>query len=1052
MKQFLFSVALILGFCSVNAQTWQKVAGRWQYTFIRSDSTLTPPADTLKSAPNGSLAIKNSMAYFKDNAGVWRPFSVTLNDEWVSTLDFGAKPNDTAKDYSDNINAALSSGARCVMIPAGVYKIKKPLLINSNTVIFGYGAEIKRDSAIDNIVKNNADGVTGGYEATQNIRFYGVQFNGARENFAGNCTIVAIGHANNVVFQDCEFRGSGGAWHCLELNGVRDARVSGCYFHDASGAENLQLDLMNGSALFPWFGPYDNTWCTNITINGNVFANGTGSALGSHSGADPWEHNNIVISNNVVRNMAGDAFNMLGYRNLTITGNTIDSCNLAINQYRTGAHRMVENWVISNNTIKRCLNNGLNLFNIKGLVISGNVIDTTRYWGISVQTSRSVEITNNVLKNVCRDLTGNYGAIEINADTNVIVRNNVCLKDTAGYKLGTYTLKATGIVGGFFDGNTFFTPATATGFTQFTGSNLKVGVNVINDATTPAITAITADYTYKPTDGVISVNTTSGNVNVTVNPSVFNTGGLTIKKTSSDANTVTVTASSGQINGASSVTIAAQDQAVLIRSDFANLDGVVTSSVRASDGVAVENGVVKLGQLPGAVGDPAALSLNREIPLNTHTLNFKGGAVGFNNSSPVYNADINGQLGVTQNLSYPFYGYVGGASASINLVHGNGSYGLAITRAGTSLNGANLALFRTWGSDASVRATVPAGNMVGRISFQSVASDNVNVGIGSSIIAWSATTSLTSGVQHYLSFVTTNDAGGQSDVKAVLSPHFNLSLMDNNGVFNTGTGEVDGSKLYLNKYVTGSDSYSLFNSFVNWNTTGTPTALKMNIADTASNAASLIFDYSVNSSSRFKMSKAGQLTLGGYGVGSFTGTPVSTLATASNGAVIEIPQKLRYAITATKTVTASDTITSAVGSGVGTLIVPANSLTAGKSYRVTIRGTVSTDASNPANFTYKVFLGSTELLSTGGAGVGASRTDVNYELKAEITCRSTGALGTFVSQGMFFKDDGPGAKAAVPTASFVDTTIANAFNVTVKMSDGSAGNNWYAYILILEEI
>jgi hypothetical protein len=47
-----------------------------------------------------------------------------------------------------------------------------------------------------------------------------------------------------------------------------------------------------------------------------------------------------------------------------------------------------------------------------------------------------------------------------------------------------------------------------------------------------------------------------------------------------------------------------------------------------------------------------------------------------------------------------------------------------------------------------------------------------------------------------------------------------------------------------------------------WNTTGTPTAIKANITDTASDSASLLMDLQVGGSSKFNVSKGGALTLG----------------------------------------------------------------------------------------------------------------------------------------------------------------------------------------------
>lgn len=63
--------------------------------------------------------------------------------------------------------------------------------------------------------------------------------------------------------------------------------------------------------------------------------------------------------------------------------------------------------------------------------------------------------------------------------------------------------------------------------------------------------------------------------------------------------------------------------------------------------------------------------------------------------------------------------------------------------------------------------------------------------------------------------------------------------------------------------LTGSEATSLASLAATWNTTGTPTAISLNITDTASNAASLLMDLLVGGSSRFKVAKTGDLTIAG---------------------------------------------------------------------------------------------------------------------------------------------------------------------------------------------
>ncbi len=61
--------------------------------------------------------------------------------------------------------------------------------------------------------------------------------------------------------------------------------------------------------------------------------------------------------------------------------------------------------------------------------------------------------------------------------------------------------------------------------------------------------------------------------------------------------------------------------------------------------------------------------------------------------------------------------------------------------------------------------------------------------------------------------------------------------------------------------LTGSSATPALDISQTWNTTGTPAALKLNITDTASNAASLLLDLQVGGSSKFKIRKDGVLQL-----------------------------------------------------------------------------------------------------------------------------------------------------------------------------------------------
>ena len=508
--------------------------------------------------------------------------SVQINNatkgKMVSVMDYGAVGDGVTND-SGAIQRALNSGADIIWFPPATYRMDNQVKINSFTTLLGYGAIIRRGSNVNNLLINNADGVTGGYTANTDIAMYGLKIDGNQPNFPTNCTTVAFGHARNIVVRDCEFLNAGGAWHSLELNAVENALVQNCSFHDTLGAELLQLDYMGGSALFPWFGPFDNTPCRFVTVTDNIFYNGA-SGFGSHSGGA--QHTHVIVSNNIFRDLTQHAIELENYGDMVITGNKINNCVFGVTGFGGNGLANQGRTVISNNQITNMtgFGRGITLFGPDDLSITGNVIAECQDGGIDVNNCDRFVIANNILKNTNKGATtgSGFAAIYVNASTLGSVTGNVILKDPTGVTTNTNTISVAGASSNIIiDNNTVATPAGAptTVFTSVVGSKIMFGFNTINGTVTPYISAKTANYTYTPSDAVINVDTTAGNVTITVNPTIFNKIGLTVRKTSADANTVTITPSSGTINGGASVSLTAQNQVALVTSDWTNLDAVI---------------------------------------------------------------------------------------------------------------------------------------------------------------------------------------------------------------------------------------------------------------------------------------------------------------------------------------------------------------------------------------------------------------------------------------------------------------------------------------------
>lgn len=138
--------------------------------------------------------------------------------------------------------------------------------------------------------------------------------------------------------------------------------------------------------------------------------------------------------------------------------------------------------------------------------------------------------------------------------------------------------------------------------------------------------------------------------------------------------------------------------------------------------------------------------------------------------------------------------------------------------------------------------------------------------------------------------------------------------------------------------------------------------------------------------------------------------------------------------TASTTVANTVTETTLIGSGVGTVTLPANFFVAGKTIRLTVLGIVS-DTGTPT-LRIRVKLGSTTIGDTGAVAlVGTVANDVFQGLYT-LTCRTTGATGTVIGQGSFQFDNSTnsGLFEGMPSTgtTTIDTTVSQAVSLTVE--------------------
>lgn len=150
-----------------------------------------------------------------------------------------------------------------------------------------------------------------------------------------------------------------------------------------------------------------------------------------------------------------------------------------------------------------------------------------------------------------------------------------------------------------------------------------------------------------------------------------------------------------------------------------------------------------------------------------------------------------------------------------------------------------------------------------------------------------------------------------------------------------------------------------------------------------------------------------------------------------------------FSQTASATVANTVTETALLGTGRGTLVLPASFFVVGKTLRGNIQGFMGDDVT-PSTIRIQVKLNSTTILDTTATTLLAITGSRRFELEFDITNRTTGVSGTIFSQGLFkyFRDNTTEEKIAMLNTSTntIDTTIAQTLSVTVIWGSANINN------------
>ena len=155
------------------------------------------------------------------------------------------------------------------------------------------------------------------------------------------------------------------------------------------------------------------------------------------------------------------------------------------------------------------------------------------------------------------------------------------------------------------------------------------------------------------------------------------------------------------------------------------------------------------------------------------------------------------------------------------------------------------------------------------------------------------------------------------------------------------------------------------------------------------------------------------------------------------------------------TITNTTTESTLIGTGVGSLLIPANNFAVGDSFHAKLIGHISCNSS--ATIQLRVKSGSVLLADTGIIALDTA-TNKHWELNVYFTIRALGAttVASIASGGIFSytKNSGlnfEGTNFSTVNNTTFDTTISNTLNITAQWGAANAADSIYSEIFMLSK-
>lgn len=345
------------------------------------------------------------------------------------------------------------------------------------------------------------------------------------------------------------------------------------------------------------------------------------------------------------------------------------------------------------------------------------------------------------------------------------------------------------------------------------------------------------------------------------------------------------------------------------------------------------------------------------------------------------------------------------------------------------------------------------------------------------VSTWTPGGTVTAGVQVYGVLYSVSTAGS-ADMSATNVSNIGLKLP----AFHGGTGTLSINRaLELQAYknttgpITTNEVLSLFHGNLNaTGTIGSSYGLRV-LSPTATGTITTAQGIRVEAQASAGVTTPHSIYLVGTTDRMFVGGFVQHAATAAPGSPLEgdlwndstrkclqgylagIKSSLTTCIfTQTATVTVSNTTSelTILGSGIGSLTLPANFFTVGKTIDCELHGHYS-NAGTPT-LRVRFYLGSTVIADTGVITTPSFTGDEHLRIRLIVTCRTTGASGSVSVSAECRSHSGASGGGSyfememIPTEVTVDTTASQALNITAQWGTAASGNSIDSHVAFVK--